>query len=290
MSTTAHTMTDTTGTHGTTKGTTMDTTTQASADARTATRPPLEEVRPISFGRLVRLELRKLLDTRAGKGMIIAIVAVTALAMGIVMWVMREEGASMEGLIQAATTPQFVLLPILGVMTAANEWSQRTALITFTQEPRRLRVMAAKITAAVLLGVLALPVTYALAALGHLASAGLAGGEIDVALPWALVIGFLAAQLQAVIMGVGLGALLLNVPLAIVAYFLIPALTPMLMLVNSWMAENSAWYDLGAAGLPLLSGEWPTTTQWAQFGAVTVLWALIPLLVGLWRIRRREVK
>jgi hypothetical protein len=39
------------------------------------------------------------------------------------------------------------LLPIALMLTMTSEWSQRTALTTFTLEPRRGRVLAAKLTA-----------------------------------------------------------------------------------------------------------------------------------------------
>ena len=44
---------------------------------------------------------------------------------------------------------------MLGIITACNEWSQRTALIPFTQEPRRLRVVLAKLLSVAALGTIA---------------------------------------------------------------------------------------------------------------------------------------
>ena len=45
-----------------------------------------------------------------------------------------------------------MLLPILGIMAATAEWTQRTGLVTFTLEPRRGRVVLAKALAALVLG------------------------------------------------------------------------------------------------------------------------------------------
>jgi ABC-2 type transport system permease protein len=39
------------------------------------------------------------------------------------------------------------LLPVVLMLAMTAEWSQRTAMSTFTQEPRRGRVLAAKIAA-----------------------------------------------------------------------------------------------------------------------------------------------
>ena len=51
-----------------------------------------------------------------------------------------------------AITPASILLPIIGILLVTSEWSQRTALITFTLVPKRMRVMSAKIAAGVVLG------------------------------------------------------------------------------------------------------------------------------------------
>lgn len=256
----------------------------------TAYLPVLEDVHPISFARLVRVELRKLVDTRSGKGVLIGIVGLTAVAMGIVLWLLRDEGAEMIALIGAAAGPQAVLLPVLGIMTAANEWGQRTALMTFTQEPRRLRVMAAKTVAALLLGLGVLVVTLALAVGGHVLSATLADAPVDASMTLAEVTNLTVVQVQGVLMGVGLGALLLNVPLGIVAYFLIPVVSNLAFTSISWLREHAAWLDMGTAGQPLMGDQWLTSTQWAQFGTTTALWVLLPLAVGLWRVATKEVK
>lgn len=257
-----------------------------------AYRPDLKSVGRVPFHRLVVLELRKMVDTRAGRGVLIAIIALTVLSMGVTMWVMRDAGAGLLPLLLAANVPQAVLLPILGVMTAANEWSQRTALITFTQEPRRLRVMLAKALAAVVLGLGVLAVTLGLAAGGHALSVALAdgGGSVDLSLTTAFLVHLVVLQLQGVLMGVAFGALLLNVPLGIVAYVLVPTLSPVIFLMTAWLREHGAWFDLVRAGEPLLGEDWLTGEQWAQFGTSTAIWVLLPLALGFWRVVRKEVK
>lgn len=252
--------------------------------------PEIADVGTVGLRRLVRVELRKLVDTRSGRGVLFAIIAFTAVAMGITMWVSRENGAELLPLLMAASTPQAILLPVLGIMTAANEWSQRTALITFSQEPRRLRVMTAKATAAVLLGLAVLAITLFLAVFGHVVSMGIAGGSVDIGITAALLANLSIMQTQGVLMGVAFGALLLNVPLGIVAFFLAPVIMNLATMANSWLGEHAAWLDTGAAGMAMLSDTWVTGEQWAQFGTSTALWVLLPLAVGFWRVTRKEVK
>ena len=245
----------------------------------------------LPFARLLRTELRKTVDTRAGRWLLVVIVALTALAMGLVMWFGRESGAAYSTLLLTAVLPQAVLLPVLGILTAASEWSQRTALVTFTQEPRRLRVMTAKSLAALLLGLAVVAVTVGLAVLAHLASAGLAGGDVDLSLPGHVYGGIVVLQLAYVLMGVAFGALFLNVPLAIAAFFVLPVLMNVVSMTVGWVQERAAWIDQNVAALPLTTLDAaPTGEQWAQFGATSVWWVLLPLALGLWRVARREVK
>lgn len=247
--------------------------------------------RPLPFARLLRLELRKLINTRASRGLVIAILLVTALAMGITLWVSRQGGTELTALLIAANVPQALLLPVLGIMTAANEWSQRTALITFTQEPRRLRVMAAKAVAVVLLGLAVLTVTVLLAVGAHILSMTLAdGGSVDLTLTPAFLLNLAVLQVQGVLLGVAFGTLFLNVPLGIVAFFLIPTLSTLVFSTTAWLREHAAWLELGTGSAPLLGGDWLTAGEWARFATSTAIWLLIPLAIGLWRVARREVK
>lgn len=253
--------------------------------------PELADVGPVPFTRLVRVELRKLVDTRAGRGVLLAILGVTVVAMAAVLWVSRETGAELVPLLLAANMPQALLLPVLGVMTAANEWSQRTALVTFSQEPRRLRVMLAKAVSAVLLGLGVLVITVGVAMLGHALSMTLVdGGQVDLAMGWAFLANLTFLQVQGVLMGIAFGALVLSVPLGIVAFFLVPVVTSIVTMLSSWLTERAVWFDMSAANLPLLGDNALTAQQWAHVGSTTALWVLLPLAIGFWRVSRKEVK
>lgn len=250
---------------------------------------PWPGVGPLSFPRLVRVELRKAVDTRGGRGLLAAIIVVTALTMGVMVWASRDTGSSFEALLMGANLGQAVLLPVLGILTVCSEWSQRTVLVTFTQEPRRLRVMAAKSLAAVLIGLVVLVVTGVLAVLGHVASVGLAGGEVELGLTAPEVSGLVLAQVLNVLQGVAFGALLLSTPLAIVAFFLVPVLAGVATMLVPALERHAGWLDASRATEPLFSGGWLTGQEWQNLGAAVALWLVLPLAVGLWRVARREV-
>ncbi len=72
----------------------------------------------VPFQRLVTVELRKLVDTRAGRWLLIAIVGLTLLVLVIQMWVVvaQDTLVTFNSFLQGMNTPAGVLLPVLGVM------------------------------------------------------------------------------------------------------------------------------------------------------------------------------
>ncbi|WP_270240983.1 hypothetical protein [Kocuria marina] len=239
---------------------------------------------------LPRVELRKQVDTRAGRGLLIAIGVLTALALGLFMWVARNDGAPLSAALAVTTTPQGLLLPVLGIITACNEWSQRTALITFTQEPRRLRVVLAKLLSAAALGTIAVALAWVMALGAFLILAALTGQSLNPDPDWGQLAGGWLTQLIAVLQGVAFGLALLSVPLAVVAFFVVPVLFTTTALLMPALGDLGAWVDVNAALTPLAEGLDLTGTQWAQVGTSGLLWIGIPLLIGIWRVLTREVK
>ena len=115
-----------------------------------------------------------------------------------------------------AIRPASILLPIVGILLVSSEWSQRTALITFTLVPKRMRVMSAKIAAGLVLGVIVLAIALVVAVVAILA----VGGE------WTLgpaVFGQIACScLTAMLTGIAFGAAFLSSAPAIVLSFVLP--------------------------------------------------------------------
>ena len=81
--------------------------------------------------------------------------------------------------LQATTMPMAILLPVVGILAVTSEWSQRTALVTFTLEARRLRVVWAKVLATLLVGVAAVALSLALGTAAHAAAITFRGIEGD---------------------------------------------------------------------------------------------------------------
>jgi ABC-2 type transport system permease protein len=117
-----------------------------SAAATTAPAFSGELTRP-GLGRLTRVELRKMIDTRAGFWLLLTVAALTVLAVFLLILVGDASDHDLRDMLSVAVAPSSVLLPVVGILLVSSEWSQRTALITFTLVPQRPRVLGAKLAA-----------------------------------------------------------------------------------------------------------------------------------------------
>ena len=129
-----------------------------------------------------------------------------------------------------------------------------------------------------------LAMSVAVAAAGALvASPGVEGTWADAA----PLIGQSAVYLTTgMVTGVAFGMVLLASAPAIVALFALPiAWTAVASL--SFFADAAPWLDTRLALDPLPT-EVFTATQWAHAGTALALWMLLPLLLGIARITKRE--
>jgi ABC-2 type transport system permease protein len=237
------------------------------------------------LGRLVAVELRKMVNTRAGLWLQVATVAITVVAVIVRSVVGDDADHTFAAVLDVGVKPAAVLLPIAGILLVTSEWSQRTGMITFALVPQRSRVLGAKLVASLVLAVGMLAMAVGVVAAGVLvASPGVDGTWSDVA----PLIGQSAVYLGGgMLTGVAFGAVLLASAPAIVVLFALPiAWTAVASL--SFFADAAPWLDTRLALGPMPQ-EVMSTTQWAHAGTALALWMLFPLLIGIWRITRREV-
>jgi ABC-2 type transport system permease protein len=237
------------------------------------------------LGRLVAVELRKMVDTRAGFWLQVAMVLLTVVVVVVRLLVGDAPDHTFQSVLDAGLQPSAVLLPVLGILLVTSEWSQRTGLITFALVPVRSRVLGAKLIASLLLPVAMLAISVAVVAAGvFVSSPGVEGTWSDAA----QLIGQSAVDLTAgMVVGVALGAVLLAPAPAIVLLFVLPV---------SWMAVVSLpvfsgvapWVDYARA-LGQTTEYVMSATQWAHTGTSLALWMVLPLLIGARRIIRGEV-
>ena len=264
--------------------TTTDTTPVVGGGTAVPAPTPLAGRPGVPFSRTYRAELRKMVDTRSGRWMVIVMAAAAALILaGFVIWGPAED-ASFRGLLGLATLPLAMLLPIIGVMAATAEWSQRTGLVTFVLEPRRGRVVVAKALAALSLAVVVLGAAVAASALANVTGGT---GEWDVTA--AIAGGTVLALLVYVLQGVAFGLLFLNTPVAIVSVLVLPTVWSIATVAISSLEEVGRWLNLDTVMAPLFEGEM-VGQDWARLATSAAVWVLLPLAIGTYRVLHREVK
>jgi ABC-2 type transport system permease protein len=238
-----------------------------------------------SLRRLVAVELRKTVNTRAGFWLQVATVAITVVAVIVRSVVGDAADHTFASFLSVGVKPAAVLLPVVGILLVTSEWSQRTGMITFALVPVRSRVLGAKLVASIVLAVATLVMCVGVVAAGVLvASPGVDGTWSDLA----PLIGQSAVYLTAgMVTGVAFGAILLASAPAIVVLFTLPT-TWAAVASLSFFADAAPWLDTSRALGPM-SEEVLSATQWAHAGTALALWMLLPLLIGIWRITRREV-
>ena len=246
---------------------------------------PVAERRP-GYGRLVAVELRKMVDTRAGFWLSAGVVAATALV-GLIAMLTGPAGVhDLARTLRYALQPSAFLLPITGILLVTGEFSQRTAMTTFALVPSRSRVVGAKLGAALAVSVAAVAVCFAISliAVAIGGDAGPATWSLSATIiPQALV--FVAA---AMVTGVAFGAALLLSAPAIVAYLLLPTVWTSLAGSIHALGGVARWLDQSETLAPL-ARQPLSATAWTHALATLAVWMVLPLVIGGWRLMRRDV-
>lgn len=243
--------------------------------------------------RLTRVELRKMLDTRAGFWMMASIVITALLATVAVILFAPSEDISYVSFATAIGFPMTVILPLVAVLSVTSEWSQRTGLTTYTMIPHRSRAIAAKGLASLAVAIASMLLAFALGAVGNLIGATVASTDLvwDVSVAEGLSI--VLGNILGVAIGFTLGMLLRNSPGAIVGVFVyvfvIPTLFELLAASQDWFSDLQPWVDFQFTQIELFSGTL-NAQQWANLAVAGMLWLVVPLLLGLRVALRSEVK
>lgn len=254
----------------------------------------LGPIKSIPFTSLLGVEFRKQLDTRSGQWLLIAVAAIAAIVMAVTIFVETgidpAESWTWMTFFNNTSQPLLALIPIIAILAATSEWSAKTAMTTFALEPRRARVIWAKIISSFVIGMGLLTFIFLLAApmswVGSMVNGVDANFEIN---NW-MVLGFFAAMAISMLLGSAFGLVLMNAPVAIVSYFILPTLLTLVGFLITSLATFMSWIDVNSAILPLIMGMEPTSEEWQKIAVSSVIWIVIPIAIGFWRSMKREVK
>ncbi len=250
---------------------------------------------PVPMTRLAKVELRKALDTRAGRWFTISILALVLVVQVIYAFAAPDDAKGYGDFLGIAGGVLGYFMPILIIMLVTSEASQRNGLVTFTLEPRRPRVVVAKFLAGFALAFSVMVLAALIAVVGTfvgIAAGASAAWSVDGNL---LFNGFVLANVIGVLIGFAIATLLMNTAAAIVGYFvyslILPIAAGILGSLSSGFEKVAPWIEFNTAQTPLFTGDYtPSGEEWAQIVTAGTIWLVIPLAVGIARLLRIEFK
>ena len=121
----------------------------ATVEREATPRARIRDDRRPSMARVTKVELHKMFDTRSGFWLPIGVALAAVITVLITALSGPAQNHTFTHLFGNALIPTAILLPLIGVLLVTGEFSQRTALTTFTLVPSRARVMWAKLAASV---------------------------------------------------------------------------------------------------------------------------------------------
>jgi ABC-2 type transport system permease protein len=250
-------------------------------------------IQRVPLGREVRVELRKMFDTRSGFWLMASIAIVGLAATAAVIAFAPDADLTYYTFTKAIGFPITVILPMIALLSITGEWSQRSGLTTFTLVPNRRRVVLAKTVSSIAVAIASMLFAFVVGAIGNVVGSLVAGTslrwDMSIAHGGTIVLG----NLISLLMGTMLGMLIRNSPGALVAYFvyalLLPNLTSLLATSQPSFRHAQPWVDLNFDQIWLFEGTM-TSAKWGHLAVATAAWLVLPGILGVRKVMRAEVK
>jgi len=259
--------------------------TTAVLDRPGATAQTLDLPLPVPFARLTSVEWRKTVGSRAARWVLLAVGIVMVGVLAVPVAIPGDIDQTFAEYVFFGGTGLSILLPVVLILSLTSEWSQRTVLATFTQEPRRDRVLMAKLVVGVLVSLAGAAVAVVLAAAALLLSSGI-GRDVAWTISWQAVVALVAFSVLNVAMGMAFGALLHNTAAAIVLYYLSGIVWGFLGSIGP-IEKVAEWLDPIRVIGYIQAAEW--TGRWPEIATALCVWIALPLVAGAARTIRRDV-
>ena len=238
--------------------------------------------------RLVRVELRKTYDTRAGFWLLLVVALASLAVVALQMLFAEEPDKTFDAFFATTQLPVGLLLPVVGILLVTSEWSQRTAMTTFALVPARSRVLTAKVLAGVVLGLLGVAAAAVASVLGSLLTPVLTEDSSAWGVSGDQLVQVVLVQVITILIGIAFGMLLLSSPLAIVLYFVLPTVVTIVSNTVGSLTWMRDWLDLTTTTGPMYDGSLDGQ-GWAQVATSVALWGVAPMVAGWIRIVRSEI-
>lgn len=207
---------------------------------------------------------------------------------GMSIWsaVLLEAGESWYIPFKQVASPLITISPLLIILLVCEEWDKGSALVTFTQVPKRSRIVIAKTVVAVLIFSASFAASLLLTLIVSVTTLSIHHFSLD----WkASLSGFLTLALPLLVnMGLGLAMALFSrsTVISISLYFIIPPVTVMLSQIHS-ISEYAKWISLGHSSSIFVAGLTPQT--YSQIVVSVIFWIVLPFVLGFVNICRRDI-
>ena len=248
---------------------------------------------PPGWARLVRAEFRKLTSTKMPFVFLAVLVVIASINAAAVIFGTDMDGS--KGFIATADDQQslmafaanaFMGATLFGAMAVAREYADGTVVPTFLASPRRQRAVLAQLTAVGIVGGVLGLVGAALTMLAVALS--LPTTEYGFLLSGGVVVRLLAAAAYCgaagAILGAGIGSIVRNTGGAVTTAFFVLIIAP--PLVVQLASGTATWMPNVSSNV--LSG---VTSEVSVASAIVriALWAIVPAMIGLVAVQRRDV-
>ncbi len=250
--------------------------------------------------RLLRSELRKLATTRMPLAFMAVLVTIAAVNAAAVTWGTDFDGsktfistAADQRSLMAFGSNAVIIAGLFGAIAVAREYGHGTVIPTFLGSPRRHRAALAQYgataTGGALIGLVGAALTVLAVALA------LPTTEFSFMVSAGGVARVLAASAFAgatgAVLGAGIGAIVRNAGGAVTGTVLTLIIAPPLIVqliddASSWVPAPLA---IALAGVDPQAANVPSQANAFAAMAALVAWALVPALIGLVSIERRDV-
>lgn len=244
--------------------------------APATTIPTASTFRAPSFGRALVVEFRKLVDTRSGAALLTAAALLTGVFGGGAA-LTADTRTDFGRIALLAGVPGGLILMVLAVLLVTSEHTSRTASVTFTLNPRRAQVLAAKVAVVLAMAMLVTALSLAVAALVMVVSPLVIGHDLPWTLSVARLVGFTATNAIMACSGIAFGLAFRNAPAPLVILLTWPMFASMAATVNPAVAEALTYLNQGAAA-SLVDNA--TGLGLVKVVTSVAAWVLVPGVIG----------
>ncbi len=250
------------------------------------TTPTIRDTRhlsPVTFRNTALVEARKLVDTPSGLSLVAAAVLLAGVfAGGRALFPAGDTGLGQ--LVSMAALPISWFVMAMAILLVTGEFTRPAASLTFTLNPNRGRVLAAKATVVVGLALAAILLSLVVGLLVAVASPPVTGQSFPLTLDLTRLGILTGSVLFTALAGFALALALRNAPAPLVVLLAWPTVALLIGALSEGAATVIAWVSLEPFYALPGNGH-----AWLQLATSVAAWILLPGTIGTWRLLHHDL-